>query len=79
MISIEERVRNLPRQARNVLAGKGVTSLKASGNRLSVREVDALLKENGVEDVQERMAVKLSLESAGFMDSGLPAQKSPFL
>jgi hypothetical protein len=80
MISIEERVRNLPRLARNVLAGnagKGVTSLKASeSSKLTIGEVDKLLKENGVEDVQERMAVKLDLEAAGFMESS-PATRKP--
>jgi hypothetical protein len=83
MISIEERVRNLPRLARNVLAGnagKGVTSLKASGSeKLTVHEVDALIKENGVTDVQEKMAIKLDLEAAGFMESGVPRQKSPYV
>lgn len=81
-ISVEERVRRLPRLARAVLtgnAGKGVTSLNASGNRLSVQEVDKLLKENGVEDVQERIAVKLDLEAAGFMASSTPARKSAYL
>jgi hypothetical protein len=69
-VSIDERIRNLPRPLRAMLSGKAVATIKASAsNTLTEKEVDVLLKDNGVTDVQERLAAKISLEAAGIMVS----------